>query len=138
MSESENISRLRSAFLRLKDFIIVFRKTIIIWIIIICFVALGLFFNVDKKVIGAVTIIVALITQAFAGLINIIALIPIIGPIIANLLLLPVFWIINSLGYFASLVAIRKGYSKQVINYRILTIVLLTGIVIGYILGKLL
>ena len=137
MPKRGNRSRIRYALLRLKDFIIVFKKTIIIWLIILCVIALGLFFHVDKKVIGAVTIIIALITQAFAGLINIIALIPIIGPIIANLLLLPVFWLINSLGYFASLVAIRKGYSKQVINYRILTIVLLIGIVIGYILGKL-
>ena len=45
--------------------------------------------------------------------------------------------VINALGYFVSIVAIKKGYSKDVLNYRVLTIVLLIGIVIGYIIGKL-
>jgi hypothetical protein len=137
MTESTEKNRIQHLFVRIKDFITAFKKTIIVWIIILIFVGIGLYFHVDKKVLGTIIIIFGLITQAFAGLINIIALIPIIGPIIAHLLALPLFWLINSLGYFASLVAIRKGYHKQVINYRILTVVLLIGIVIGFILGKL-
>jgi hypothetical protein len=137
MAEYKDKNRLHLMMLRIKDFITVFRKTIIIWLIIIFFITLSLYFNVDRKIITAITIVVLFVTSAFAGLINIIALIPFIGPIIAPLLALPFFWLINSVGYFASIVAIRKGYSKQVINYRILTIVLMVGIVIGFILGKL-
>ena len=80
----------------------------------------------------------ALITEAFIGLIGIISLVPIIGPIIGKILALPLFWLFNSLGYFLSIIAIKKGYSKPVISYRILTIVFLFGIVIGFVIGKLL
>ena len=81
-------------------------------------------------------VVFGLITQAFVGLISIVALVPLVGPIIAKLLALPIFWLINALGYFVSVIAIKKGYSKDVLNYRVLTIVLLIGIVIGYIIGK--
>jgi hypothetical protein len=121
----------------IKDFFLAFGKTIFVWIIIGVFVTVALHYEVDEAVIGGVVVVFGLITQAFVGLISIIALVPIIGPIIAKLLALPIFWLINAMGYFVSIVAIKKGYSKQVLNYRVLTIVLLIGIVIGYIIGKL-
>jgi hypothetical protein len=121
-----------------KDFFRAFWKTILIWIIIVIIILLGLYFNIDKTIIGGVVVIFGLITQAFVGLIGIISLVPLVGPIIAKILALPVFWLINALGYFVSILAIKKGYSRDVMNYRVLTVVLLVGIVIGYILGKLL
>jgi len=121
----------------IKYFFLAFWKTIFVWIIIGVFIAVALHYEVDEAIIGGVVLIFGLITQAFVGLISIIALVPIIGPIIAKLLALPVFWLINAMGYFVSIVAIKKGYSKEVLNYRVLTIVLLIGIVIGYIIGKL-
>ena len=120
----------------IKDFFLAFWKTITVWIIIVIFITVGLHYELDKPIIGGVVVVFGLITQAFIGLISIIALVPIIGPIIAKLLALPIFWIINALGYFVSVIAIKKGYSRDVLNYRILTIVLLIGIVIGYIIGK--
>ena len=121
----------------IKDFILAFWKTIFVWVIIGVFIAVALHYEVDKAVIGGVVVVFGLITQAFVGLISIIALLPFVGPIVAKLLALPIFWLINALGYFVSIVAIKKGYSKDVLNYRVLTIVLLIGIVIGYIIGKL-
>jgi hypothetical protein len=121
-----------------KDFFVAFWRTILIWFLIILFVVIALHFNIDKTVIGGVVVVVGLLTQAFTGLIGIISLIPLIGPLVAKILALPLFWLINALGYFVSVVAIKRGYSKEVINYRVLTIVLLIGIVIGFILGKLL
>jgi hypothetical protein len=121
----------------IKDFILAFWKTIAVWIIIGVFVTVALHYEIDKTVIGAVVVIFGLITQAFVGLVSIVALGPFIGPIVAKLLALPIFWMINALGYFASIVAIKKGYSKDILNYRVLTIVLLIGIVMGYIIGKL-
>ena len=121
----------------IKDFFLAFWKTIVIWMIIGVFVTIALHYEVDKTLIGSIVVVFGLITQAFVGLISIIALVPVLGPIIAKLLALPIFWMINALGYFVSLVAIKKGYSRDVLNYRVLTIVLLIGIVIGYILGKL-
>ena len=120
----------------IKDFFLAFWKTIVLWMIIGVFITIALHYEVDKAIIGGVVVIFGLITQAFIGLISIIALVPFIGPIIAKLLALPIFWLINALGYFVSVQAIKKGYSKDVLNYRVLTIVLLLGIIIGYIIGK--
>jgi hypothetical protein len=139
MNENSPENKIASTKLHItiKDFFLAFWKTIVIWLIIGIFVTLALHYEVDKTLIGAIVVVFGLVTQAFVGLISIIALVPFIGPIIAKLLALPIFWMINALGYFVSLVAIKKGYSKDVLNYRILTVVLLIGIVIGYILGKL-
>jgi hypothetical protein len=52
-------------------------------------------------------------------------------------LALPIYWILNALGYFVSLIAIKRGFSKDVINYRVLTIVFLVGIAVGFVIGKL-
>jgi tetrahydromethanopterin S-methyltransferase subunit F len=37
-----------------------------------------------------------------------------------------------------SYIAIRRGYSKDVLTYRGLTVAVIIGIVIGFVLGKLL
>jgi len=119
-----------------KDFFRAFGKTILIWAVIALIIIVGIYFDVDKTVIGGVVVVFGLITQAFIGLVGLISLVPIIGPIIAKVLALPVFWLINSLGYFVSIIAIKKGYSKTIMSYRVLTVALLVGVVIGYILGK--
>ena len=119
------------------DFLRAFRKTIIIWLLIIAFVPIGIYFGVPKKILGGVIITVGWVTGAFVGLMAMIALVPLVGPIIVSVLSLPVIWLLNGLGYFVSIVAIKKGYSKEVVNSRVLTVVLLVGIVIGYVLSKL-
>ena len=119
-----------------KDFFRAFGKTILIWVVIALIIIVGIYFDVDKTVIGGVVVVFGLITQAFIGLVGLISLVPIIGPIIAKVLALPIFWLINSLGYFVSIIAIKKGYSKTIMSYRVLTVSLLVGVVIGYILGK--
>ena len=120
-----------------KDFFLAFWRTILLWVIIIVIIIIGLHYNIDKTVLGGIVVVFGVLTQAFTGLIGIISLIPLIGPLIAKILALPLFWLINALGYFVSILAIRRGYSKEVMNYRVLTVVLLIGIVIGFILGKL-
>ena len=64
-------------------------------------------------------------------------IIPIVGPIIVNLFTIPFFWLMNGMGYFSSVYAIKKGYGRDIISHRLITITLLTGIVLGYILGHL-
>jgi hypothetical protein len=66
-----------------------------------------------------------------------IGFIPVIGPILAKVLALPFFWILNAIGYFLSIIAIKRGYSKSVLDYRVLTIVFLSGIAVGFIIGRL-
>jgi hypothetical protein len=57
---------------------------------------------------------------------------------VAHVLSLPFIWLLNGVGYLVSVVAIRRGYSKDVLNYRIITVTLLFGITFGYVLGKVL
>ena len=47
---------------------------------------LGLYFNVDRSVIAGSVLVVGLITNAFVWLVGIIALVPVIGPIIVKVL----------------------------------------------------
>jgi hypothetical protein len=74
--------------------------------------------------------------QAFTALVVWIGFVPLVGPILAKVLALPFIWLINGIGYLASIIAIKRGYSKDVINYQLITFSLLVGITIGYILGK--
>lgn len=99
---------------------------------------LGLYFNVDRSVIAGSVLVVGLITNAFVWLVGIIALVPVIGPIIVKVLSIGFIWLLNAVGYLVSYVAIRRGYSKDVLTYRGLTIALIIGIVIGFVLGRLL
>ncbi len=129
--------KIESTFRQVWDFIYSFRKIFIIWSILAIFVITGILIGWDKKAIAFVVILFGLVSQAFLGLINLIALIPLIGPLIAKVLALPIYWILNGLGYFVSLIAIKKGYSKDVVNYRVLTVVFLIGVAVGFIVGHL-
>jgi hypothetical protein len=138
MPRVKNLSKsIESFFRRIWEFIYSFRKIFIIWAILAIFVIVGFTVGLDKKAIAFFAIIFGLISQAFLGLINLIALIPIVGPLVAKVLALPIYWILNGLGYFVSLIAIKRGFSKDVINYRVLTIVFLVGIAVGFVIGKL-
>lgn len=121
----------------LKSFYIKYKYAIIAWLAMGIVCVLGYAFGIDKHVVGGVVILVGVIGQAFAALIAWIGFVPIVGPIIAKVLALPFIWLINGIGYLASFVAIKRGYSKTVLNHRVITVALLIGITIGYILGKL-
>ena len=108
-----------------------------LWLAIAALVGLGLHFNVDRSVIAGTVLVLGLITNAFAWLLGIIALVPIIGPIIVKILSIGFIWLLNAVGYLVSYVAIRRGYSKDVLTYRGVTIALIIGIVIGFVMGRL-
>ena len=93
--------------------------------------------ELDVRAIAIITLVVGYITNVFAGISILTASIPIIGPIIVKLFAIPFFWMLNLTGYFTSVVAIKKGYGKTVMSHRIVTLTLLSGIIIGYILGHL-
>tara|TARA_B100000315_G_scaffold259181_1_gene314063 strand:- start:9571 stop:9996 length:426 start_codon:yes stop_codon:yes gene_type:complete len=110
-------------------------KVLLLWGCIIAGILFLLYFGVDNKIIALTTITIGLLTKAFAGLGALIALIPIAGPLIIKIVTLPFFWLLNGLGYFVSIIAIKKGYNSEMINSRVLTIALLIGVLIGYIVG---
>ncbi len=112
-------------------------KFILAWIIVSIAIIIMLFFEIDKKLIAIISLLMAWFTNAFIGIGTFISLIPIIGPIIVNIFSIPFFWLMNGIGYFSSAYAIKKGQQKELLKHRLLTFVLLIGIIIGYILGHL-
>ncbi|MBI5058368.1 hypothetical protein HZB60_01145 [candidate division KSB1 bacterium] len=113
-----------------------YRRAIVALALVICIVALGLVLRVEGKMIAAVAALVGIVTSAFSGVAALIALIPWAGPLIVKALSLPVVWLLNGAGYFTSIFLARRGHAKSVVDSRILTITLLVGIIIGYIIGK--
>ena len=91
--------------------------------------------GIDKKIVVFFTLALGFFTQIFTGMGALIAMIPWVGPFILKVFTIPFFWMVNSLGYFVSIIAIKKGYSKQITKSRVLTVAMLFGIIIGYIMG---
>ncbi|MGB8339153.1 MAG: hypothetical protein WCD07_10360 [Burkholderiales bacterium] len=109
-----------------------------VWLLLAGLAWLGLHLGVGKPVVAAGGVLLAMFSGALAWLVGVIGLVPIIGPLIVKILSIGFIWLLNAVGYLVSLVAIKRGYSKDVLTYRGITIALIVGIVIGYIFGKLL
>ncbi len=114
-----------------------YTRQILIWIAIALAIIIALKLGIDEKVVLFGTVIIGVFTQAFAGLAALIAAVPLIGPFIVKVFAIPFFWILNALGYLIGAVAIKKGYRAEFTKSRVLTLALLTGIIIGYIIGHL-
>jgi len=113
-------------------------KIMSVLLALVLFVAIAQRLGLDKKAIVIIVLFFGYVTQLFAILVGLIALIPIIGPPIASVISLPFFLIVNAIAYIVTLFSLRKGYTKDVLGSRILVTTLLIGIIIGYALGKLL
>jgi hypothetical protein len=112
------------------------RVMIPLWIAILVLLRLGVHHDVDGKLLAGGVVIVGLASNAFAWLMGLIGLVPFVGPLIVKVLAIPFIWLLNAIGYLVSFVAIRRGYSRDVLTYRGLTIALLIGVGIGFVLAK--
>lgn len=108
-----------------------------LWLAIAGLTWLALHYNVDAGVVAGSVLVVGVLSNAFAWLLGIVALVPVIGPLIVKVLSVGFIWLLNAVGYLVSFIAIRRGYSKDVLTYRGLTVAVIIGIVIGYVMGKL-
>ena len=106
------------------------------WIAVAGIIYLGLHYNVDERVIAGIVFVLGILSNAFAWILGIIALVPVVGPFIVKVITFWFIWLVNAIGYVISYIALRRGYSKDVLTYRGLTIATIVGIVIGYVLGK--
>lgn len=94
--------------------------------------------RVDAAVIAGIVVVIGLVTNAFAWLLGLIALVPVVGPLVAAALTSGFVLLVNGVGAIVSYVAIRRGYSRDMLSFRGVTIALIIGIVIGFVIGKLL
>lgn len=113
-----------------------FVRMILLWILIALFIKFSFVYGLDKKAMAAGVIVFGVLSQAFAGLLALIATIPFLGPIIVKVLSWPIFLTINGLAYLVTFFAIKSGLVKEAINSKLVVTVLLIGILLGFILGK--
>ena len=119
------------------SFIKIYRKRILVWIFVIVMIGGALHFGIDKKIVLFITIAMGVFTQLFTGLGALVGMIPWVGPLIIKVVSIPIFWVLNAMGYVVSGVAIKKGYATELAKSRIVTLSLLIGVILGYILGHL-
>ena len=110
-------------------------KHLLVWALILVIMIVALKMEVDGKIVVFVTLILGFFTQIFSGFGALIAMVPWVGPFFIKIFTIPFFWMLNAMGYFVSIIAIKKGYSKELTRSRVLTVALLFGIIIGYVLG---
>ena len=108
-----------------------------VWLAIVGLSWWGYEAQLEPAVIAGSVLVVGLLSNAFAWLLGLIALVPVIGPLIVKVLSVGFIWLLNGVGYLVSFIAIKRGYSKDVLTYRGLTLAVIIGIVIGFILGRL-
>ena len=117
---------------------IIYRKKLLLWILAFAIIGLALYYGIDKKIIVFSAFIIGVFTELFVGIGALVAAIPLIGPMIIKIISIPIFWILNALGTLVSGIAIKKGYATELAKGRIMTLALLIGMIIGYIIGNLL
>ena len=94
-------------------------------------------YGIDKKIIVFIAFVISVFTELFVGLSALVATIPVVGPMIIKIVTIPVFWIFNAMGTLVSGLAIKKGYATELARGRVLTLALLVGTILGYIIGNL-
>jgi len=92
-------------------------------------------FGWHAQAVTAGVLLLGVISHVLAWVLGVIGLVPFIGPLIVKVLSLSFIWLLNAIGYLVSYTAIKRGYTKDVLTYRGLTIALIVGIVIGYVAG---
>ena len=112
-------------------------KNILLGVILSTAIGIALYYGIDKKIIVLSAFIIGVFTELFVGVVALIAAIPIIGPMIIKIVSIPIFWVLNALGTLVSGIAIKKGYATELARGRIMTLALLIGMIIGYIIGNL-
>ena len=123
--------------MQFKTLLKIYYRKIFFWIFLSAIFVFSIQYGVDKKVVVFTAFVISVFTEIFVGLGAFIAAIPIIGPMIVKIVTIPIFWIFNAMGTLVSGLAIKKGYATELAKGRILTLALLIGMIIGYILGNL-
>ncbi len=123
--------------MQLRSLLKIYYKKLFFWIFLSAIFVMSIQYGIDKKVIVFIALVISVFTELFVGLGAFVATIPIIGPMIIKIVTIPIFWIFNAMGTLVSGLAIKKGYATELTKGRILTLALLIGMIIGYILGNL-
>ena len=122
----------------IKDFFRAYWKTFVLWIILIVLTIVLRMTGMDVHILGAIMFIVGIFTHAFSELISLITLIPVVGPAIVRIISLPFFLLLNFLSYIFSYFVISRSGQKGLFSTKIVGTAFIVGVLVGYILGRLL
>jgi hypothetical protein len=115
-------------------------RQVFFWSVLAAFVAVGVRLHWEGSVIAAGAVLWGLATHIFGALFAVLlgwlAAFPIAGPLVVKVLTWPLFLLINGAAFFTSLVGINIGKGRQVFEARVAATLLMTGVLIGFILGK--
>ena len=118
-----------------------YKWKILFWSILFSLIGASLVYGpeygINQRIVVFITLVLGIFTQVFTGITSLIALIPFFGPFILKVISIPIFYILNAVGWIVSGIAIKKGYVNELSKSRTVTLALLIGIIIGYILGNL-
>ena len=113
---------------------------IVLWILLFTIIYLafsyGKQYGINERIIILATLVLGVFTQIFTGITSLIAIIPFFGQFILKVISIPIFYFLNAIGWVVSAIAIKKGYANELSKSRTVTLALLVGIIIGYILGN--
>jgi hypothetical protein len=108
-----------------------------LWVLLFALVIVAAFyFNIDKKAAAVVILATGLLTHAFAALIALIVLVPYVGPLLATILTLPFFLLINAVSYIVTIIALKKGMKTEVASSKVIATAILIGFVLGFISAR--
>ena len=108
----------------------------ILFFLIVSAMVYGPEYGLNQRIVVLFTVALGIFTQIFSGITSLIAMIPFFGPIIITVISIPIFYVLNAVGWVVSGIAIKKGYANELSKSRTVTLALLIGIIIGYILGN--
>lgn len=91
----------------------------------------------DVRAVAIITLVIGFIAQIFTGIAALLGMIPVVGPIVVKVFTLPIIWVVNAGGSLTSAYVVKKGYGRDVVSFNLVVLVLLIGIIIGYVLGHL-
>ncbi|MDI6700779.1 MAG: hypothetical protein QME48_06045 [bacterium] len=128
-SKKEKMDFFKGYYKRNKILLLVFLSLLLLVIVVFEF-------NLNKPIAAILILIVGMVTHIFTELLALLALIPVFGPIIVKIISLPFIILLNAITYLVSFFALKKGYKVEMLKSRSFTTTLLFGILIGYILGK--
>jgi hypothetical protein len=115
-------------------------ELILFWAVLVAFVVIGLRLHWKGSVIAAGAVLWGIATHIFGIVFSAAAVwlgaLPVAGPIIVKVLTWPLFLLINGAAFFTSLVGVNLGKGRQVFEARVAATLLMIGILVGFILGK--
>jgi hypothetical protein len=108
-----------------------------LWAVMACLVWWAIESRVEPTVIAGGVVVVGLVTNAFVWLLGLVGVVPVVGPIIVGAVTTGFLLLINSISSLIAYLAIKRGYRRDMLTFKGVTIALIVGMAIGFIIGRL-